>query len=584
MLIRAKDQSLEPTAGKQEAGNMRLTYSVVLAMIVTVIAMAATATAAAPQLINYQGRLTDAVGAPVDTTVDLTFFMCSDSLCGTIIWAETQPLVTIASGLFSVLLGSISPLGETVFDGNARWLTTRIGAGPQTTKPVPIVSVAYAYQSMRCDTANYALAGAGGGGLTLPFSGSVSSSGTSFSVTQSGTGGGGMFKISNTANTKDGINGSTNGTGAGVYGKGKRTYGYLGKYEYGVYAKNDSSGYSAYLAGDTISVYGAQSASGNIGFLGSQFYGAYAQHGASGNFGFLGNYEYGVWGEHGSSGAYGYLGGTGAAVYGSFTGGGSGSLGTAQYGVNGHATETHDIAVYGLHQLGNKGYLGGSDYGVYGYGNGSGRFGVYGANYRDSAIGYLGGAENAVHGIMTSTNKNSNAVKAENSGGGFGVYATSNGTGANPAAVLAWNTAGGWAIRANGPSWLNGTVLIQDSLKVQNSTKISGNLEVTGTINAPFPTPAYNSGWFHLGTNEDTVLTHNLGGDHRDYFVDLQFMEDSDHTLNNRAVGVDIFSVVGVLQADGARYYGLGPSTITVFKEMNANSCDSLRVRIWKVK
>ena len=129
--------------------------------------------AATPQLLNYQGRLTDAAGEPVDGTVDLVFTIYADQSGTTALWTETHAAVDVTDGLFSVLLGSVASFGSSVFNGSERWLKITVDGTPSS-ELVPIVSVAYAQRAqvsdssvaaahaVRADTANYA-PGAGGG-------------------------------------------------------------------------------------------------------------------------------------------------------------------------------------------------------------------------------------------------------------------------------------------------------------------------------------------------------------------------------------------------------------------------------------
>jgi hypothetical protein len=114
-------------------------------------------TAGVPGLINYQGRLTNATGGPLDTTVTLTFTICGDSLGVSSLWTEVHPSVTVSDGLFQVILGSVSSLVQNIFDGNMRWLSVRIGAGASTSL-MPLVSTAYSYRSNVTDTASLAKA------------------------------------------------------------------------------------------------------------------------------------------------------------------------------------------------------------------------------------------------------------------------------------------------------------------------------------------------------------------------------------------------------------------------------------------
>ncbi len=109
-----------------------------------------------PHLIQYQGRLTDNGGYPLDTTIDMTFAVYNDSLGSVKLWEEVHPGVTVAWGLFDVLLGQTTIIGKTVFDGSKRWLGISIGDGDVIQPMTPIVSSGYSFQSQYSDTASYA--------------------------------------------------------------------------------------------------------------------------------------------------------------------------------------------------------------------------------------------------------------------------------------------------------------------------------------------------------------------------------------------------------------------------------------------
>ncbi len=68
-------------------------------------------------LISYQGVLTDNAGAPAaDSTYSVKFSIFSDSTAGQFLWTETAP-VAAQKGLFVHLLGSYSPLADSIFQG-----------------------------------------------------------------------------------------------------------------------------------------------------------------------------------------------------------------------------------------------------------------------------------------------------------------------------------------------------------------------------------------------------------------------------------------------------------------------------------
>lgn len=114
-----------------------------------------------PHSINYQGRLVDDAGVPIDTTVDVTFRLYDDRYTGTMIWEQMHGSVLVEDGLFTANLSSFGGIAS-IFDGTERWLTVQIGDGLESDPRLRLTSVAYAYRSELADTAAYALASAGG--------------------------------------------------------------------------------------------------------------------------------------------------------------------------------------------------------------------------------------------------------------------------------------------------------------------------------------------------------------------------------------------------------------------------------------
>jgi hypothetical protein len=120
-------------------------------MTIVVIALAAlfvcqTIMADVPPLMNYQGLLTDSLGSQLDTTVSMTFTIYDTSESRAILWTETHDSVVVTSGVFNVLLGSMTPLSDAIFDGPDRWLGLQVGSDLEMTPRTRIASVAYALQ------------------------------------------------------------------------------------------------------------------------------------------------------------------------------------------------------------------------------------------------------------------------------------------------------------------------------------------------------------------------------------------------------------------------------------------------------
>jgi hypothetical protein len=107
-----------------------------------------------PHLINYQGMLTDNSGNPLTGNFDIIFKIYNDASAGTMRWQETQSGVTVTNGLFSVILGSVTPI-DIAFD-EVYWLDITVG-GEHMPSRLKFTSVGYAYRAQKADTAAYAI-------------------------------------------------------------------------------------------------------------------------------------------------------------------------------------------------------------------------------------------------------------------------------------------------------------------------------------------------------------------------------------------------------------------------------------------
>ena len=136
-----------------------LAFLALAAIIVTF----SSSSAEVPQMINYQGRLADSGGAPLDTIVSMRFRIYADSTTSTYLWTETHASVTVDEGLFNVLLGSVTAVPDSVFDGSMRYLGIKVGSDSEMTPRGKLVSVGYAFHSGSADTAEYAKQGASDG-------------------------------------------------------------------------------------------------------------------------------------------------------------------------------------------------------------------------------------------------------------------------------------------------------------------------------------------------------------------------------------------------------------------------------------
>jgi hypothetical protein len=138
--------------------------------VIAVLCLAITTFCEVPQLINYQGRLTDAGNNPVpDGSYDLIFSLYDVETGGSPFWAETLSTVAVQNGLFGVILGATTPFGGSSSPSTALaaaqkqqpdappafWLGIKLGAEPEFPRS-QLLSVPFAFDADRADTANYA--------------------------------------------------------------------------------------------------------------------------------------------------------------------------------------------------------------------------------------------------------------------------------------------------------------------------------------------------------------------------------------------------------------------------------------------
>jgi hypothetical protein len=140
---------------------MHQAVKLVIASVLGLMLIAAMATAEVPELVNYQGRLTDGTGNPLDTTISITFTIYDDSTGSGSVWTETHNSVIVLDGLFNVVLGSVATGGipDTVFNEPDRFMGIQVGGDPELSPRTRMVSVGYAMQANKADTATFAISG-----------------------------------------------------------------------------------------------------------------------------------------------------------------------------------------------------------------------------------------------------------------------------------------------------------------------------------------------------------------------------------------------------------------------------------------
>jgi hypothetical protein len=118
-----------------------------LLCILSVIAVMAVS--GVPEYMNYQGRLTNSSGEPLDTTVSMTFTIYDDSTGGNPIWTEMHGAVEVINGLFQINLCDPDTLciDSIIPYPPAKYLGITIGDDPELVPRTLITSTPYAFSS-----------------------------------------------------------------------------------------------------------------------------------------------------------------------------------------------------------------------------------------------------------------------------------------------------------------------------------------------------------------------------------------------------------------------------------------------------
>ena len=121
----------------------------VILLVSVILAIASVCCAqGVPTIISYQGKLMQPTGDPyADGIYSVTFSIYTVPNGGTATWTETNAGVQVKGGLFSVLLGSVTPIQPTHFSEPDRWLGIKVGDNSEMVPRLKIASVAYAFVS-----------------------------------------------------------------------------------------------------------------------------------------------------------------------------------------------------------------------------------------------------------------------------------------------------------------------------------------------------------------------------------------------------------------------------------------------------
>ncbi|MFC1631258.1 hypothetical protein ACFL2I_01775 [Candidatus Omnitrophota bacterium] len=129
---------------------MKRLLVIYLVTFLAFFSMAAYLSAAVPHLIRFQGKVTDREGAPLNGSYNITFRIYDADTGGALEWDETQTSIPVNNGIFTVLLGQVTPL-NLAFD-EPYWLSMEVNQDGEMAPRQRISSVGYAYRAETADS------------------------------------------------------------------------------------------------------------------------------------------------------------------------------------------------------------------------------------------------------------------------------------------------------------------------------------------------------------------------------------------------------------------------------------------------
>ncbi len=251
----------------------------------------------------------------------------------------------------------------------------------------------------------------------------------------------------------------------------------------------------------------------------------------------------------------------------------SGVYGVSVAGIGVSGKSTQNDGVVGTTQAGGKSGVWGDSVagfgvtgtssqqdGVVGMTNNAGKAGVYG--FSSPGVGVKGGSttQDGVWGSTDAAGKSGvygvstpGLGVTGRSGGNHGVAGYSSSQNSSHAGVYGRNTGAGPAVMAEGDLHVTGA--------------FTGN--IGANQGAPFPRPAWTSGWIKLDPGEQTTLTHDLGGNWGNYVVQIDEDWGGNNGITNFAMGY---------------FESLNDRTIKLVLKSDAPFWLAVRARIWVCK
>ena len=114
-----------------------------LSLFILICICHTSAEAQAPSTITYQGRLTNVAGDPITSSQQVTFTIYPTLTSPTVLWSEVLLVSPDAQGVFTAVLGTVTPLQGTIFNGSNRYIALKVGDDNEMVPRQLLTSVPY---------------------------------------------------------------------------------------------------------------------------------------------------------------------------------------------------------------------------------------------------------------------------------------------------------------------------------------------------------------------------------------------------------------------------------------------------------